>query len=420
MNEFKYRNSVMHAENVALPDIAATVGTPVYVYSTSAVEGQYRRLSEGLAGIDHRICYALKANSNQAILKLLARMGAGFDAVSGGEIDRVLAAGVSGHRIVFSGVGKTGPEMRKALLAGIRQFNVESEPELELLDRIALSMGLIAPVAIRVNPDVDARTHHKIATGKSENKFGIPISRARDAYAAASGMNGIRVVGLDVHIGSQLTSLAPYRQAYRKVAELARTLRSDGIAIERLDLGGGLGVVYDPNQPAPPTIGQWCQLIREEVGDLGCSVEIEPGRLIVGEAGILLTSVIYLKQGHDRRFLVVDAAMNDLLRPSMYDAHHEVLPVRRQPDAESAVMDVVGPVCETGDTLAVQRLLPLPCAGDLMAFMTAGAYSSAMASEYNTRPIAPEVLVCDDRFAVIRERGDLDAIIARDLIPDWI
>ena len=420
MNRFEYRNGVMHAENVALPDIAATVGTPAYVYSAAAVEGQYRRLSEGLAGLDHRICYALKANSNQAILKLLARMGAGFDAVSGGEIDRVLAAGVPGHRIVFSGVGKTGPEMRKALLAGIRQFNVESEPELELLDGIALSMGLIAPVAIRVNPDVDAKTHHKIATGKSENKFGIPIARAREAYAAASGMKGIRVVGLDVHIGSQLTSLAPYRQAYRKVAELARTLRSDGVTIERLDLGGGLGVVYDLNQSAPPTIGQWCRLIRDEVGELGCSVEIEPGRLIVGEAGVLLASVIYLKQGHDRRFLVVDAAMNDLLRPSMYDAHHEVLPVRRRPDAESAVMDVVGPVCETGDTLAVQRLLQVPCAGDLMAFMTAGAYSSAMASEYNTRPIAPEVLVSDDRFAVIRQRGDLEAIIARDLIPDWI
>ena len=287
MNRFQHRDGILHAEDVPLPDIAAAIGTPAYVYSATAVADQYCRLSEGLAGLDHLICYALKANSNQAILKLLAEMGSGFDAVSGGEIDRVLAAGATGERIVFSGVGKTRMEMQSALLAGVRHFNVESEPELELLNEVAVSMGTSAPVAVRINPDVDARTHQKISTGKSENKFGIPIDRARSVYASASAMEGIRIVGLDLHIGSQLTSLVPLEAAYRKAVELVRVLRSDGFAIDRLDLGGGLGIRYDRSQPEPPTIGQWCDLIRREAGGLGCEIEVEPGRLLVGGAGIL-------------------------------------------------------------------------------------------------------------------------------------
>ena len=420
MNRFQHRDGILHAEDVPLPDIAAAVGTPAYVYSASAVADQYRQLSEGLADLDHLICYALKANSNQAILKLLADMGSGFDAVSGGEIARVLAAGATGERIVFSGVGKTRMEMRSALLAGVRHFNVESEPELELLNEVAVSMGTCAPVAVRINPDVDARTHKKISTGKSENKFGIPIDRARGVYASASSMEGIRIVGLDLHIGSQLTSLAPLEAAYRKAVELVGVLRSDGFAIDRLDLGGGLGICYDRSQPEPPTIGQWCDLIRREAGGLGCEIEVEPGRLLVGAAGILLTSVLYVKRGRDRRFLVIDAAMNDLLRPSMYEAHHDLLAVRGSPDAETDLFDVVGPVCETGDTFAVQRPLQPPEMGDLLAIMTAGAYGSVMASEYNTRPLVPEVLVGGSRFDVIRERDCVDAMIARDRVPSWI
>ena len=420
MNQFQHRNGIMHAEDVSLPDIAAAVGTPVYVYSASAVAEQYRRLSEGLSGLDHLICYALKANSNQALLKLLAGMGAGFDAVSGGEIARVLAAGAPGDRIVFSGVGKTRMEMRDALLAGVRQFNVESEPELELLNEVALSMGTRAPVAVRINPDVDPKTHRKISTGKSENKFGIPLERARNVYETASAMDGIRIAGLDLHIGSQLTSLAPLERAYRKAADLVAVLRSDGFQIDRIDLGGGLGIAYDRNLPGPPTIEQWCDLIGRETDKINCEIVIEPGRLLVGGAGILLASVLYLKRGHDRRFLVIDAAMNDLLRPSMYDAHHEVLTVRDASDAESAILDVVGPICESGDTLAVQRSMQLPAAGDLVAIMSAGAYSSAMASEYNSRPLVPEVLVSGNRFAVVRERNEIGKMIARDRIPNWL
>jgi len=420
MNCFEYRDRVLHAEGVTLPAIADAIGTPCYVYSAAAIAGQYRRLSAGLAGLDHLICYALKANSNQAVLKLLADLGCGFDAVSGGEIARALAAGAPGERIVFSGVGKTGGEMRDALLCGVRHFNVESEPELELLAQVASSLGRTAPVAIRVNPDVDARTHRKISTGRSENKFGIPIARARDVYRSAMGMPGISIIGLDVHIGSQLTSLAPFEQAYRKAAELVTALRAESVPIDRVDLGGGLGVSYGDDQPQPPTIEQYCELVHRIFGGLGCQVEIEPGRLIVGNAGLLLTSVLYVKQGQDRQFLVVDAAMNDLLRPAMYDAHHDILPVRRETSPEMNHMDVVGPVCESSDTFAVQRQLPKPGPGDLVAFGTAGAYCAVMASEYNSRPLVPEVLVAGDRFAVIRARAGIDSIIGRDQIPDWL
>ncbi len=420
MNCFELRNGVLHAEDVPLPDIAAAVGTPAYVYSASGIARQYERLSDGLAGLDHQICYALKANSNQAIIKLLSGLGSGFDAVSGGEIARVLAAGVPGERIVFSGVGKTRSEMRSALDAGVRHFNAESEPELAVLNAVALSTGRTAPVALRVNPDVDARTHRKISTGKSENKFGIPVSRARAVYAAAAAMPGLQVVGVDMHIGSQLTSLEPFREAYTTAADLVRVLRADGHSITRLDLGGGLGISYDRRLPEPPSVEQWCELIRQTVGELGCELEIEPGRLIVGAAGLLLASVVYLKQGQDRQFLVVDAAMNDLLRPAMYDAHHEIMPVVPGSSTGDAPLDVVGPVCETGDTFAVQRQMPIQQAGDLVAFMSAGAYGAVMASEYNTRPLTPEVLVKGNQFAVIRPRPSIDEMIARDSVPVWV
>jgi diaminopimelate decarboxylase len=344
-----------------------------------------------------------------------------MDVVSGGEYARATAAGVPGERIVFSGVGKTIAEMRQALEGGIRQFNVESEPELRALSQLADSMGAIAPIAIRVNPDVDAKTHEKIATGKAENKFGIPIARAREVYAEAARLPGLQVVGIDMHIGSQLTDLEPYRQAYAKMADLVRALRADGHAITRLDMGGGLGIPYRRDNNAPPLPIEYGQVIREAVGDLDCEIEIEPGRNIVGNAGILLASVIYLKQGEGRDFLILDAAMNDLLRPAMYGAHHDIVPVNEPVvGAEVSAMDVVGPVCETGDTFQKGTQLPALVAGDLVAFRSAGAYGAAMASEYNTRPLVPEVLVSGDQFAVIRARPSIEEILSRDTIPEWL
>ncbi|MCA8878965.1 MAG: diaminopimelate decarboxylase [Rhodobacteraceae bacterium] len=421
MDHFLYRNGQLHAEDVPVAEIAAAVGTPFYCYSSATLLRHFRLFDEALAGLDHLVCYAVKANSNQAILTLLAGAGAGMDVVSGGEYARARAAGVPGERIVFSGVGKTRAEMRVALEGGIRQFNVESEPELEALSEIAASLGRVAPIALRVNPDVDARTHAKIATGKSENKFGIPIARAREVYAAAGRLPGIDVVGVDVHIGSQLTELAPFRAAYEKVAELARMLRGDGHDIRRLDLGGGLGIPYTRSNEAPPLPSEYGALIRETVGDLGCEVEIEPGRLIAGNAGILVSRVIYVKSGAERDFLILDAAMNDLVRPSMYDAHHDIVPVV-EPEVAVPLLpfDVVGPVCETGDTFARARALPPFAAGDLVAFRSAGAYGAVMASEYNTRPLVPEVMVSGTRWGQVRARPTLDEIIARDNVPDWL
>ncbi|RME18108.1 MAG: diaminopimelate decarboxylase [Alphaproteobacteria bacterium] len=421
MDHFDYRDGILHAEDVPLPEIAAAVGTPVYVYSAATLRRHYQVFDEALAGMDHLVCYAMKANSNLAVLRLLGEMGAGMDVVSGGEYARARAAGVPGERIVFSGVGKTREEMRMALEGGIRQFNLESEPEMRALDAVAREMGVVAPVTIRVNPDVDAKTHAKIATGKSENKFGIPISRAREVYAEAARMPGLEVVGIDVHIGSQITDLAPYRAAFEKVAELARTLRADGHDIARLDLGGGLGIPYERSNSAPPLPVEYGQVIRETLGDLGCEIEIEPGRLIAGNAGILLSRVIYVKQGEGRKFVIVDAAMNDLVRPAMYEAHHDIEPVRQPAaGAETAPCDIVGPVCETGDTFARGRALPALDEGDLLAFRSAGAYGAVMASEYNSRPLVPEVLVDGDRWAVIRARPSLEEMLARDTIPDWL
>ena len=421
MDHFLYRNGVLHAEDVPVPEIAAAVGTPVYIYSTATLTRHFRVFDEALAGMDHLICFAVKSNSNIAVLKTLAKLGAGMDVVSGGEYLRAKAAGVPGERIVFSGVGKTRDEMRLALEGGVRQFNVESEPELLALSAVASELGLVAPITVRVNPDVDAKTHAKIATGKSENKFGIPISKARAVYAEAASLPGIEVIGIDVHIGSQLTDLEPFRQAYLKVAELTSALRADGHDIRRLDLGGGLGIPYERSNTAPPLPLEYGKVIRETVGDLGCEIEIEPGRLVAGNAGLLVTSVIYNKQGEGRDFLIVDAAMNDLIRPAMYDAHHDIIPViEPEAGADQHPVDIVGPVCETGDTFARQRDMTALAEGDLVAFRSAGAYGAVMASEYNTRPLIPEVLVNGDQFAVIRERPSFDEIINRDKIPEWL
>ncbi len=421
MDHFLYRDGVLHAEDVPVAEIAAAVGTPFYVYSTATLERHYHLFSDALAGMDHLVCFAMKAASNIAILKTLARLGAGMDVVSGGEYLRAKAAGVPGDKIVFSGVGKTRDEMRLALKGGIRQFNVESEPEMEALSAVATELGLRAPITVRVNPDVDAKTHAKIATGKSENKFGIPISRAREIYAHAARLPGLEVIGIDVHIGSQLTDLEPFRLAYQKVAELTEILRADGHDIRRLDLGGGLGIPYTRGNEAPPLPSQYGAMIKDVVGHLGCEIEIEPGRLIAGNAGLMVSEIIYVKSGEGRDFLILDGAMNDLVRPAMYDAWHDIVPVvEPEPGAEQRPYDIVGPVCESGDTFARQRMMPALKAGDLVAFRSAGAYGAVMASEYNTRPLIPEVLVNGQDFAVIRARPTFDEIINRDTIPEWL
>ncbi|MCZ8334495.1 MAG: diaminopimelate decarboxylase [Rhodobacteraceae bacterium] len=421
MDHFLYRNGALHAEDVPIADIAAQVGTPFYVYSAATLTRHYHLFTEALSPLPHLVCFAIKSLSNVAVLKLLGDLGAGMDVVSGGEYRRARAAGVPGERIVFSGVGKTREEMRLALTGGIRQFNVESEPELRALSEVAASLGVTAPITIRVNPDVDARTHEKIATGKKENKFGIPIDRASEVYAEAARLPGIDVIGIDVHIGSQLTELEPFEQAYLKVADLTRRLRSEGHDIRRLDLGGGLGIPYTRSNEAPPLPTDYGALIKRTVGDLGCEIEIEPGRLISGNAGLLVASVIYVKNGEGRDFLILDAAMNDLVRPSMYGAHHDIVPVTEPPPAApTQPFDVVGPVCETGDTFAKARDLPTLGEGDLVAFRSAGAYGAVMASEYNSRPLVPEVLVKGDHFAVIRERPTFDEILNRDTIPTWL
>lgn len=421
MDHFLYKNGVLHAEDVPIPEIAAAVGTPFYVYSTATLTRHYRLFDEALSDLDHMICYAMKANSNQAVLKLMASLGAGVDVVSGGEYRRAKAAGFPGDRIVFSGVGKIAEEMELALSGGIRQFNVESEPEMALLSGVAERLGVRAPITIRVNPDVDAKTHEKIATGKSENKFGIPISRAREVYAHAASLPGLAVIGIDVHIGSQLTDLEPYELAYTKIAELTAQLRADGHDIRRLDLGGGLGIPYERSNKAPPLPIEYGEVVKRTVGDLGCEIEIEPGRLIAGNAGILVAGVIYVKSGEGRDFLILDAAMNDLIRPAMYGAYHDIVPVTEAvPGTELRPFDVVGPVCETGDTFTRQRPLPPLSAGDLVAFRSAGAYGAVMASEYNTRPLIPEVMVHEHQFAVIRPRPTFDEMINRDTIPHWL
>ncbi|EDQ05521.1 Diaminopimelate decarboxylase [Sulfitobacter indolifex] len=421
MDHFLYKDGVLHAEDVSLAEIAAAVGTPVYVYSTATLLRHFHLFDDALSGMDHLVCYAMKANSNQAVLRTLAQAGAGMDVVSGGEYRRAKAAGVAGDRIVFSGVGKTREEIELALTGGIRQFNVESEPEMILLDIVARELGKVAPITIRVNPDVDAKTHAKIATGKSENKFGIPIARAREVYAMAATLPGLEIIGIDVHIGSQLTDLAPFEQAYGKVAELTEVLRADGHNIRRLDLGGGLGIPYERSNSAPPLPTDYGAMVQRTLGHLDCEIEIEPGRLIAGNAGVLVSEVIYLKSGEGRDFLILDAAMNDLIRPAMYDAWHDIVPLNEPaPGAEPRPVDIVGPVCESGDTFAKQRMMPVLGSGDLVAFRSAGAYGAVMSSEYNSRPLIPEVLVNGDQFAVIRPRPSFDEMINRDTIPEWL
>ena len=421
MDHFLYRNGQLFAEDVPVDEIAASVGTPVYIYSTATLVRHFGLFDQALAGMPHLVCFAMKSLSNVAVLRVLGQAGAGIDVVSIGEYLRAKAAGIPGERIVFSGVAKSREEMRIALEGGIRQFNVESEPEMETLSAVATSMGLEAPITIRVNPDVDAKTHAKIATGKSENKFGIPIAKARAVYARAAALPGIRVVGIDVHIGSQLTDLEPFRLAYRKVAALTEDLRADGHQIDRLDLGGGLGIPYERSNAAPPLPEDYGQMIAEEVGHLGCEIEIEPGRLIAGNSGLMVSEIVYVKEGEGRDFLILDAAMNDLVRPAMYDAHHDIVPVvEAKAGAEQRAYDVVGGICETGDTFARGRMMPPVKAGDLVAFRSAGAYGAVMASEYNSRPLIPEVLVDGDRWAVIRRRPSYDEMIARDIIPDWL
>jgi len=421
LDHFAYRDGVLHAEDVAVPAIAAAVGTPFYVYSTATLLRHLAVVRQALAPLPHMVCFAVKALSNVAVLRTLARAGAGFDVVSEGELRRALAAGGDPGAIVFAGVGKTRAEMAFALSAGVGQVNVESLPELEALSEVAAGMGLRAPVAVRVNPDVDARTHAKIATGRSENKFGVPIDQAPAVYARAAALPGIAVVGVDVHIGSQLTALAPFREAFAKVAALTGALRAAGHAIRRVDLGGGLGIPYVASNEAPPLPFDYGAVVRETVGDLGAEIVVEPGRLIAGNAGLLVASVIYRKQGAGRDFLILDAAMNDLIRPAMYDAWHDIQPVLAPAaDAPVAPVDVVGPVCETGDTFARARPMPPVVPGALVAFRSAGAYGAVMAGEYNTRPLAPEVLVKDAAFDVVRARPTYQQMLERERFPDWL
>ena len=419
MDHFNYRDGQLYAEDVSVAEIAASVGTPFYVYSTATLVRHFQLFDDALDGMDHCICYAMKAASNQAILKTLGNLGAGMDVVSGGEYRRAISAGIPPEKVVFSGVGKTLEEITLALQNGIRQFNVESDSELEQISATASSMNKIAPIAIRINPDVDAQTHEKIATGKAENKFGIPISRARDVYSKASKMPGISIVGIDLHIGSQLTDLEPFQKAYQKLADLTQILRQDGHKIKRLDLGGGLGIPYEKNKSAPPLPVEYGKMVRKVLGHLDCEIEIEPGRLIVGNAGILVSSVIGVKNGDNRNFLILDAAMNDLIRPAMYDAYHDIIPIK-QISSPEAVYDVVGPVCETGDTFAKKRTMPELSKNDLVAFRSAGAYGAVMSSEYNTRPLIPEVMVNTNKFSIIRKRPSYQEIIERDIIPDWL
>lgn len=421
MDHFLYKNGALYAEDVALADIAAQVGTPFYCYSTATLTRHYQLFTEALSPLPHLVCFAIKSLSNLAVLKTLADLGAGMDVVSAGEYLRAKAAGVPGDRIVFSGVGKTRDEMRLALTGGIRQFNVESEPEMRALSQVATSLGLVAPITIRVNPDVDAKTHEKISTGKKGDKFGIPISRAREVYAEAATLPGLKIVGIDVHIGSQLTALEPFEAAYLKVADLTRALRADGHTIERLDLGGGLGIPYARDNNAPPLPIEYGAMVKRTVGDLGCEIEIEPGRLISGNAGILVSQVIYVKNGEDRDFLIIDAAMNDLIRPAMYGSHHDIIPLdEAEAGAEQQPYDIVGPICESGDTFAKARNLPRLAEGAMVAFRSAGAYGAVMSSEYNSRPLVPEVLVRGDHFAVIRARPTFDEMLSRDTIPEWL
>ena len=420
MNHFEYVDGVLSAEGVSIPELADQVGTPFYCYSTATLERHYKVYASAFDGLDATVCYALKANSNQAVIRTLAKLGAGADVVSVGEMRRALRAGVAPSKVIFSGVGKADAEMREALDADIAQINVESIPELIELNRVALDMGKKARIALRINPHVDAKTHEKIATGKAENKFGIDWTRAIEVYRDAAKMDGIEITGIAMHIGSQLTDLTPFREAFTRLAGMVEELRTYGIDIKNLDLGGGLGIAYQGETPPLPEA--YGQMVRETVGHLGCHITLEPGRLIVGNAGILVSRVMYIKDGEAKRFAILDAAMNDLIRPTLYNAYHEIIAVNEAGDEDKmALMDVVGPICETGDTFGKDRKLPDNLQpGDLVAICSAGAYGAVMSSTYNTRALTPEVLVSGDKFAVIRERQSIDELIGLDKIPGWL
>ena len=420
MHHFAYKDGVLSAEGVSLEALAREVGTPFYCYSSATLERHYRVFAAALPK-DSLIAFSVKANGNLAVLKTLARLDAGADVVSGGELKKARAAGIAANKIVFSGVGKTKAEMRLALNEGIYQFNVESEPELEALNSVALEMSKRAPVTLRINPDVDAKTHAKITTGTAETKFGIPFAHARETYKKAASLKGIEIVGVDVHIGSQVTDLEPFAAAFARMAELVKDLRGDGHAITRLDLGGGLGVPYEQNNAPPPDPAAYGKVVARATDGLGCRLIFEPGRLIAANAGVLVSEVIYVKQGDAKTFLILDAGMNDLIRPALYESWHEILPVREaRPGAPRVSYDVVGPVCETSDLFAVGRALPALKSGDLVAIMTVGAYGAAMASAYNARPPAPEVLVAGGEWGIVRARQDHDDLIAQDTIPVWL
>jgi diaminopimelate decarboxylase len=433
VHQFSYVGTRLQCEGVDLAAVAAAHGTPTYVYSAGTIADNYRRLTAGLDGLDLRVCYALKANSNLAVVRHLAGLGSAFDLVSGGELRRVLAGGGRAQDSVFAGVGKTADEIRLGLEAGVYSFHVESEPELERIDRIAGELGRVAPVALRLNPDVDAHTHAKITTGRSENKFGIPIARAAEAYAAAARLRNVRVRGVQMHIGSQLTSVAPFVEAVRKVAPLVAELRAK-YGIEYFSIGGGLGIVYPdalasgaaawwtsrPAAERPVTPEDYGAALRPLLAPLGLRILLEPGRFLVGNAGVLLSRVEYVKRGAGRTFVILDAAMNDLVRPAMYEAYHELVPLERDPARPVAPADLVGPVCESGDCFAKDRPLPELRAGELVAFLSAGAYGFTMASRYNTRPLPAEVLVSGSRFGLVNARESFDAQVAGERIPDFL
>jgi diaminopimelate decarboxylase len=421
MHHFAYRDGVLYAEAVSLDTLATAVGTPFYCYSTATLTRHYQVFAGAFADVNALVCYAMKANSNQAVIATLAKLGAGADVVSEGELMRARLAGMPADKIMFSGLGKTARELALAVDEGILCINVESEPELELLSLIASAKGRAVKISVRVNPDIDAKTHHKIATGKAENKFGIPISRAREVYARAAKLPGIKVVGVDMHIGSQITDLDPFDNAFTLLAEFVLTLRGDGHTISHVDLGGGLGIPYlDDNEP-PPHPDDYAKMVKRATRDLDCRLIFEPGRLIVGNAGILVTRVLFVKRGEAKNFVVVDAAMNDLIRPTLYDAHHEIWPVAEPGRSGRRIRaDVVGPVCESGDFLALNRELAEPAPGALLAVMSAGAYGAVQAGTYNTRPLVAEVLVKGAESAVVRPRLEVDQLIALDRMPDWL
>ena len=421
MHHFDYRNGVLHAEGVNLIALAEAVGTPFYCYASATLERHYKVFAGAFADVDALVCYAMKANSNQAVIKTLAKLGAGADVVSGGELKRARLAGIPADKIMFSGLGKTAAELALAVDERILCINVESEPELELLSSIAQSKGQAAAISVRVNPDIDALTHHKIATGKAENKFGIPIARAREVYAHAAKLPGLKVAGVDMHIGSQIVDLDPFGDAFAMLADFVRMLRGDGHTISHVDLGGGLGIPYRNDNDPPPSPEAYATVVKRATRDLDCRLIFEPGRLIVGNAGILVMRVLFVKRGEAKNFVVVDAAMNDLIRPTLYDAYHEIWPVAEAPDSARYIRaDVVGPVCESGDFLALDRDMPEPVTGALLAVMTAGAYGAVQAGTYNTRALVPEVLVKGAQWAVVRPRLEVDQLIALDSLPGWL